>query len=172
MTHLRPYALVTLVNEWGTRPRVEAGEQGQPFPDPGVVGLDAGADPDDLVRVADLLHPVFAAASVGERVRRLDALLVDTGLTVRLREAPTGQAYEEWEPARAVDALLVATLRTLTEVVQTRGPAAIGVCGGEECVDVWIDAPRGRPRRYCSSQCGGRVRVAAHRRRQRTEERA
>lgn len=169
---LRPHALVVLVNEWGTRPRLEAGEQEQPFPDPAVAGLDAGTPSDDLVRVADLLHPVFAAATTSERVRRLDTQLVETAATVRLREAPSGRAYEEWEAARADDALLVAALRTLTEVVLTRGPTAIGVCGGDACVDVWIDAPRGRPRRYCSSQCGGRVRVAAHRRRQRTEERA
>ncbi|MFD1827809.1 MULTISPECIES: CGNR zinc finger domain-containing protein [Mumia] len=163
--------LVTLVNEWGTRPREEAGEGDEAFPDPRTAGLAASEDTDVLVRTADRLHPVFAAPTPRDRVRQLDRLIAETGVTVHLRSDDAGHAHEEWVPARSADALLVAALRTLADVVVLRGAQTIGVCGGQECVDAWIDSPRGRPRRYCSTQCAGRARVAAHRRRSREDAR-
>ncbi|MGH1562981.1 CGNR zinc finger domain-containing protein [Mumia sp. DW29H23] len=165
MAVLTPSAVVTLVNEWGSAPRAEAGESDQPFPDLATVGWP-GAEDSDLVRVADLLHPVFAAASPQDRVRHLDALLVRAGVTVRIGLVDDRVA-EEWVPARAADGLLVDALHTIRDILGERGAGAIGTCDGQACVDVWIDRPRGRPRRYCSGTCSGRARVAAYRRRQR-----
>lgn len=156
-----------LVNEWGTAARAEAGESEQPFPDASELGW-SGAGHADLVRTADLLQPVFAAGTPDERVRRLDRLLGNAGASVRLGLSD-GRVEDRWVAARPADRLLVAALRTIREVLADRGADAIGTCADDECVDVWIDGPRGRPRRYCSDYCSGRARVAAYRRRQREE---
>ncbi|TNC45890.1 CGNR zinc finger domain-containing protein [Mumia zhuanghuii] len=171
MHALTPDDVARLVNEWGTRARAEAGEDADPYPEPGSVGLPDGTEVDVLVRTADRLQTVFAASTPEQRIRRLDGLIAEAGLSVHLHGDDAGRAREEWEPASPADAVLVAALHTLTDVVVARGAAVLGVCEGVECVDVWIDGPRGRPRRYCCSQCGGRVRVAAHRRRNRLDER-
>lgn len=156
-----------LVNEWGTAARVEAGESQLPYPDVDELGWP-GAGHADLVRTADLLHPVFAAATPDERVDRLDRLLVDASVSVRV-DVSEGHVEDRWVAARPADRLLVAALRTIREVLAERGADAIGTCADDQCVDVWIDGPRGRPRRYCSDYCSSRARVAAYRRRQREE---
>ncbi|KAA1419925.1 CGNR zinc finger domain-containing protein [Mumia zhuanghuii] len=167
---LEPDDVVVLVNEWGTAPRVEAGEAAQAYPPvslvvpPDTVRFDDAA----LTGIADLLHPVFAAPSSAERVRLMDDLLARAGTTVRLALADD-QVTAEWRPADRSDSLLVAALRTLHDMLVERGLDAIGTCDADACVDVWIDRPRGRPRRYCSDTCSGRARVTAFRRRRREE---
>ncbi|WP_370614042.1 CGNR zinc finger domain-containing protein [Mumia qirimensis] len=169
MLVLEPDAVVTLVNEWGTAPRVEAGESDSAFPPTEQVAPDVAFSDPDLVRVADLLHPLFAAESPVERIRIVDELLAGAGTTVRVALVD-GHVRDGWVPASPRDALLVAALRTVHDMLVERGADAIGTCEGAACVDVWIDRPRGRPRRYCSDTCAGRARVTAFRRRRREED--
>lgn len=160
-------AVCRLVNEWGTASRVAAGEQDAPYPAASTAAAD-GYPTDVLIDVADSLHPVFAAATPDERVRLLDALVQDADVTVRV-SYDRGQVVEDWVPRDGEDALLVAALTTIRAMLGERGVDAIGVCDGSDCVDVWIERSRGRPRRYCSTTCSGRARAAAHRRRHREE---
>ncbi|MFJ8098587.1 CGNR zinc finger domain-containing protein [Streptomyces griseofuscus] len=44
-----------------------------------------------------------------------------------------------------------------------RGYCAWGRCAAPGCDRCFIDTGRRAPRRYCSTRCGTRVRVAAHR---------
>ncbi|GAA5064616.1 CGNR zinc finger domain-containing protein [Streptomyces similanensis] len=64
-------------------------------------------------------------------------------------------------------ALLAVVARDAVDLLTD--PAARGAlreCAGEDCPIVYLDASRGRRRRWCSSEvCGNRERVARHRRR-------
>jgi predicted RNA-binding Zn ribbon-like protein len=98
---MSPDVLVWLVNEWGSVPRVAAGEDSTPYPDTALLaGLLAGsgvrscppellADP-ALTEVADRLHQVFAAADLTERVNLVAGLLAETSVrpALALPDAP------------------------------------------------------------------------------------
>ena len=141
-----PTWLVDLVNEYGTQPRAVAGESDQPYPDlhegrP----HEAGPLPQaDLTGVADLLWPVFAAATDDERAARLTQLLSDAQLT------PTVTA------GCAV---------TLLAAVDDGGWRLLNTCDFVYFIEVNV-IYTGRARRYCSAICLNRSRVRAYRARQ------
>ncbi|MCZ4100324.1 CGNR zinc finger domain-containing protein, partial [Streptomyces sp. H39-C1] len=63
--------------------------------------------------------------------------------------------------------LLAAVARDAVELLtDPAARAQLRQCEGESCSLVYLDASRGRRRRWCSSEiCGNRERVARHRRR-------
>ncbi|RRQ72609.1 hypothetical protein CQW39_31230 [Streptomyces griseofuscus] len=76
------------------------------------------------------------------------------------RPACTPRPPHHRDPARwllSTDALALA--RWLGE----RGYCAWGRCAAPGCDRCFIDTGRRAPQRYCSTRCGTRVRVAAHR---------
>jgi hypothetical protein len=86
-----PDVLVWLVNEWGSAPRVAAGQDNTPYPDTDLLaGLLAGSGVRDcppelladhaLAEIADRLHHVFATADLTERVGLIAALLTETAV--------------------------------------------------------------------------------------------
>lgn len=174
VTPMPPPSLITLVNEWGTRPREVAGERGAPYPERGRLDLGIAAShrrgltDRALARVADRLHPVFAATGARERARLVTELLA----ACRVRPvsvttgARTGRAA--WAVDTAEQALTAAAALTLRDHLDRHGAARLGVCAGRECVDVYIDASPTHDRRFCSVTCQNRARVAAFRRRART----
>lgn len=52
---------------------------------------------------------------------------------------------------------------SVLQVVLTYGWDSIGICDAHDCVDLYVDASRRRPRKYCSATCLNRARVRAHR---------
>jgi hypothetical protein len=154
-----PDLLVWLVNEWGSAPRAAAGEENAPYPDPAPLGA-AGAGP--MTEVAGLLHRIFAAPDINERVRLLAPLLAGTG--VRPAIALTGGLPSEtWHVDDPEQALLAAAALTLRHQLAQHDPARIGTCTGQRCADAYIDASPGGQRRFCSVTCQNRARVAAWR---------
>jgi predicted RNA-binding Zn ribbon-like protein len=88
---LYPDVLVWLVNEWGSVPRVAAGEDQEPYPDTDLLAAllagsgvrscpPAALTTPALRQVADRLHRVFAATDLGERVRLVAGLLAETAV--------------------------------------------------------------------------------------------
>ncbi|MEV7015762.1 CGNR zinc finger domain-containing protein [Streptomyces sp. NPDC093991] len=65
------------------------------------------------------------------------------------------------------DALLGAVARDAVDLLtDPAARASLRQCEGDNCPIVYVDASRGRRRRWCSSEvCGNRERVARHRRR-------
>jgi predicted RNA-binding Zn ribbon-like protein len=168
-------ALVFLVNEWGTEPRRVAGETDQPYPSTEFVELledlpeRYSLPPDNVLQqVADELHRVFAAGSPAERADTLTRLVNTDRFQVHLRSQGSKVTVAIGAGSNGRDALLATALDTLTHHVAARGAESLGICGAESCVDVLVESGTGRPRRYCSTQCSGRARVALHRRRRRT----
>ncbi|MGA8114352.1 MAG: CGNR zinc finger domain-containing protein [Actinocatenispora sp.] len=165
-----PASLVELVNEWGTAPREAAGEQDQPYPSIAgqELGIPAGArsrlTDRALTRVADRLHPVFAARTARECATLLSAMLTDTGVRPTVTAADGG-ADAGWIVDTARDALAGAAVLTLRDHIERYGFSRMGTCTGRACVDVYVDASPTSDRQYCSVTCQNRARAAAFRRR-------
>jgi predicted RNA-binding Zn ribbon-like protein len=187
---MSPDVLVWLVNEWGSVPRVSAGEEDRPYPDTELLaGLLAGSgvrscppelltDP-ALTEIADRLHQVFAAADLTERVTLIAALLTQTAVRPALiipeadpdasaDASPDADAHPvaTWQLATPRHALLAAAALTLRQQLADHDPARIGVCTGRRCADAFIDASPSGQRRFCSVTCQNRARIAAWRHRQ------
>lgn len=188
--------VVDLVNELGTVPRREAGEQDEPYPDllelaarHGVPAADAqhllgSADPAAVVPVADRIFAVVAAAAAAreaEAAALLNALLADGAPQPRVAlhdgavratwAQPSARDPSAHSPSAhgSTDALLAACALALREAVVAAGTTArLGVCDAHRCADVFVDASRGTTRRYCSSTCSSRAKVAAFRARARS----
>jgi hypothetical protein len=176
---MSPDVLVWLVNEWGSVPRVAAGEESRPYPDTELLaGLLAGSgvrscppelltDP-ALTAIADRLHQVFAAADLTERVNLIAELLGETSVrpALALPEAPETHPAATWQIAAPRHALLAAAALTLRHQLADHDPTRIGVCTGRRCADAFIDASPAGQRRFCSVTCQNRARIAAWRHRQ------
>ncbi|MCX4694886.1 CGNR zinc finger domain-containing protein [Streptomyces sp. NBC_01408] len=111
------------------------------------------AEPDED-RAAEALNALFVQCATRPRLTRHDGhpwhLHVDRG---------DGAGWGDW--FLATGALALAQL--LTE----HGRIAWGACAAEGCGRLFLATGPGSARRYCSSTCSSRSRVAAHRRRKR-----
>jgi predicted RNA-binding Zn ribbon-like protein len=190
---LYPDVLVWLVNEWGSVPRVAAGEDQEPYPDTDLLAAllagsgvrscpPAALTTPALRQVADRLHRVFAATDLGERVRLVAGLLAETavrpaldlelgldleqGATTARPSATAGRPSATWQVDDAPHVLLAAAALTLRHQLAEHDPTRIGVCSGRRCADAFIDASPAGQRRFCSLTCQNRTRVAAWRQRQ------
>ncbi|MEU8953467.1 CGNR zinc finger domain-containing protein [Streptomyces sp. NPDC048518] len=170
MSVLTPDVLVDLVNGWGARPRKEGLRTDEPLPTLDSLGDLAlpGAvrdvlDADAVARVADAIHPVFAAADAPDCADRLTRLLSAAGVRPVLAAAPDGMFQAVWSVAAPDDALLAAVAVTLRAYLAEHGWGRIGLCAGAHCADVYIDQSPGGRRRFCSVTCQNRTRVAAFR---------
>ncbi len=162
--------LVDLVNGWGTVPRAEGGGRERP---PVARLAEEHAVPDVLApllcdatleRVADALHPVFAAHAPDERARLVTALLTASGVLPALAGAGD-RVVPTWLVRREEDAVLAAAGVALRDQLAEHDPERLGTCAAGGCADVFVDASPGAHRRFCSVTCQGRERVAAFRRR-------
>jgi predicted RNA-binding Zn ribbon-like protein len=175
---MSPDVLVWLVNEWGSVPRVAAGEENRPYPDTDLLaGLLAGSgvrscppelltDP-ALIAIADRLHQVFAVGDLTERVALIAGLLTQTAVHPVLTLADdNGHPVATWQITAPRHALLAAAALTLRRQLADHDPTRIGVCTGRRCADAFIDASPAGQRRFCSVTCQNRARIAAWRHRQ------
>jgi hypothetical protein len=156
--------VVEFVNEYADRPRVVAGEQETPYPDavevlgwPGELPVPAVGV---LVGAANAAFRVFASTHDGGRYEELNALLRSTPLA----PVATGSGLR-WT-IDAPDELVPAALSVcLLEWLMGHEQSRLGTCDASNCADVYADAsPAGR-RRFCSSTCLNRYKVAAYRQR-------
>ncbi len=159
--------VVWFVNEYATPTRREAGEIDDDLPDPdGHPGRPPGfelPDPDELTGIADRAFAVFAAAPDPVAVcSALTALFTDVSevvvTPVEGRPALDLRRGDRPDPAALIGHLL-------TEIVGAAGTTVLGICEADHCVDVFVDRSRHRSRRFCSTSCQTRTRVARHRRR-------
>ena len=156
--------VVAFVNEYADPPREAAGEQETPYPDPapllawpGDLPLPAGGD---LVKAANAVFPVFAAAREGRAFDELNALL--RAVRPLPVAAPGGLRWTVGDPA---DVLPAALATCLLAWLMTHGQARLGTCHAARCVDVYTDSSPAGQRRFCSATCLNRHKVAAYRRR-------
>ncbi|AUG76410.1 hypothetical protein CFP65_1518 [Kitasatospora sp. MMS16-BH015] len=82
---------------------------------------------------------------------------------VRLPGRPWALHTRTPEGASPADWLLGTAALALALWLSERGRCAWGRCAAPGCGRYFIDTGRREPQRYCSTACGTRVRVAAHR---------
>lgn len=171
--------LVRLVNGWGTAPRHAAGEAETPYPEPSALrdaidepwadaALVTSLEIPALVEASDEVHPLFASETAGELAERLTRLVGDVGMSTAFTAA--GGRLREVRRIENGDRVLLASA-TLTLVERLRHDPDVrrlGVCQGDDCADVYVDAsPAGR-RRFCSVTCQNRHRTRTYRARRRS----
>ncbi|MDJ0344363.1 ABATE domain-containing protein [Streptomyces sp. H10-C2] len=100
-------------------------------------------------------------------ISRLNAAALAAPPAPSARPAPDGSLVRTLAAEPDCAALLAAVARDAVDLLTD--PAArsqLRQCEGESCSLIYLDASRGRRRRWCSSEiCGNRERVARHRRR-------
>lgn len=158
--------LVWLINEFGTQPRIAAGEAEAPFPEmgPDVPGSAKSASVSELAELADSLWPMFSEPTPAGKASKLNILLKTANLTPVVGEQGDLCWFTPGSPAQNI--LQAGCVSTLLHAVQQAGWRRLAVCDGADCADVHLDQT-GRPRRYCSPICLNRARVRAFRQRQR-----
>lgn len=121
----------------------------------------------DVERAADQLFGVFRAAPDQREVaRRLDRIFQSATVYVSV-EVVDGRVDRRHSTPSAEAVPAVAGALGLLQTIETIGTERLGCCAAANCTDVFIDrSPRGN-RRFCSTACQTRERVARHRRRQR-----
>lgn len=156
--------VVEFVNEYADRPRAVAGEQEMPYPDAAEVLAWSGRLPvcavGDLVAAANAAYRVFSSAPDGRAFEELNALLRSA------RPSPVAtESGLRWTVDAPGEVLPAALATCLLEWLMNHEQARLGTCEAAKCVDVYADvSPAGR-RRFCSSTCLSRHKVAAYRRR-------
>lgn len=134
--------------------------------------VDVGLDDDALDAVAaaaEELRPLVALRDVDEAARALNSVFEQsaaqprltnhTGTTWHLHVDPPAFSWRTW--------FLASSGLALALLLSERGRIAWGLCEATNCGRAFLDQGRGGGRRYCSTACSTRSRVAAHRSRQR-----
>jgi len=152
--------LVVLVNEYADATRSAAGESMDNYPEL-AIPVAATASRAELVATANHLHPIFADSD--RAVDRLNRMADINGLTHRL--GPDGRL--RWSRPAYADSLECAALAGLIDFVSAHGTTVLGVCGADNCVDIYIDTSQAHIRRYCSARCNNKARAARWRARHR-----
>lgn len=126
------------------------------------------ADATRLRAAVERLAAVLRESDTDRAAAALNAILAECGARPRLSRHD-GSAWH-LHVDRADDAgwdewLLASGAHALAQLLSEHGRPAWGVCHAHECTAYYLDTGPGPERRYCSSTCSSRARVAAHRQR-------
>lgn len=125
----------------------------------------------DLKRYRDRLREVWFADEHGA-VELLNALLREVAATPQLSNHNDA---EQWHMHySAADAPLAKRVAAgaatgLAITIAEQGHERLGVCGADDCYDVFVDTSRNRSRRYCNNTCSTKMNVAAYRAREKSK---
>ena len=107
---------------------------------------------EDENEVIDRLNELLGCAQVHPRMTNHDGLL---------------HVHYSRDDAPPVEQLSTTVAVGMAMLVTRYGWARLGVCGAQDCQDVFVDTSRNNSRRFCSETCASRASVAAFRARQR-----
>ena len=120
---------------------------------------------DDLAEVhsvRDGLRRVFLGDSDDAVVTALNELLARARPEVTVHDGEWHLHYVD-ESAPVADRVAVLSAMGLASVISELGKERLGLCGADDCKDVFVDTSRNRSRRYCTDTCSTRMNVAAYR---------
>jgi len=150
--------------------------------------LTTVGDLDELVRVWQWSGPRARDSAELAEVRQLRPILarfwaadrdgvVDVvNQVLRDRHAlPQLVKHDQWDyhvhatdpGASLADRMAVDAAMAMADVIRLDELGRLRVCGGDDCVDVYVDLSKNRSRRFCGAACGNRANVAAYRARRR-----
>ena len=130
-----------------------------------------GHDATRLRAAIDRLTAVLRESDADRAATALNDILAECGARPRLSRHGGGAWHLHID--RADDAgwdewLLASGAYALAQILSEHGKPAWGVCHAHDCSAFYLDVGPGPERRYCSSTCSSRARVAAHRQRKAT----
>jgi predicted RNA-binding Zn ribbon-like protein len=120
-----------------------------------------------LRRAAYELREVFTAADVATAADRINGLLAGRAHPPRLTTHDGASGWhlhvDSHDDAPWAETFLTSSCLALAMLLAERQAPPAGICQSPPCARPFVNVGRGSPRRYCSSTCGTRERVAAHR---------
>ncbi|MFF0312361.1 CGNR zinc finger domain-containing protein [Streptosporangium sp. NPDC004379] len=132
----------------------------------GDLGLTAG-DVAAMREAAARLREVFAAADLDEAAGLLNRILAESARPPRLT---THDGTADWhlhadgeDDAPWAEWFLVSSAMALAMLLTEHRRMPGGICAAPGCDRPFADSSPGSPRRFCSSRCATRARVAGHR---------
>ena len=126
------------------------------------------ADLEALRAVRARVRGLFVASTQAEAERRLNELLVDARVGMRVARE-RGVARIEWtvdDSIELAEAIRSAVAVSAAHVATEFGFEKLRVCGADPGADVFLDVSKRGGQKFCGPRCATRVRVAAHRARQ------
>ncbi|MDQ4024990.1 MAG: CGNR zinc finger domain-containing protein [Actinomycetota bacterium] len=110
------------------------------------------------------LRAIFEAPDEKEAARRINELLARSGAAPQMTDHD-GHWHLHFaaDDSPLADRIAAVAAMGLATVVVRWGWERLGVCGADECADVFVDTSRNRSRRYCDPSCSTRMNVAAFR---------
>jgi predicted RNA-binding Zn ribbon-like protein len=127
---------------------------------------------DDVVqlrRYRERLRGVWFADEQGA-ADLVNALLREVAATPQLSNHDGKHWHMHYSEADAPLAKRIAAgaATGLAITIAEQGHERLGVCGADECYDVFVDTSRNKSRRYCNQTCSTKMNVAAYRAREKT----
>ncbi|MFH8567926.1 CGNR zinc finger domain-containing protein [Streptomyces sp. NPDC017993] len=127
-------------------------------------------DADGLRSAVIRITGVLTETDTDRAAQALNDLLAECGARPRLSRHD-GHAWhlhvDRGDDASWADWFLAAGALALAQILTEYGHVPWGACGSSRCSTLYLGTGPGSARRYCSTACASRERVAAHRRRQR-----
>lgn len=166
--------VIEFTNEYSHPTREAADEDGKSYPDVAILGqapsMATRIPTDELTSLADEVFEVFAADSGADRVKTLDALLAKARPTPHL-ELDNSSHLVSWEVSDPMLAVQGAVALALVELLvgEDESSSPLGICQAKRCTDVFVDRSHAGSRRFCSTTCQTRTKVAAFRARRRSQ---
>ncbi|MFB4271740.1 CGNR zinc finger domain-containing protein [Nonomuraea sp. GTA35] len=130
--------------------------------------LDLGEDDVTAMRAAaSRLCEVLGAATTGEAAALLNRLLAESARAPRLTSHEGTSSWhlhvDSGDDAPWGEWFLTSSAMALAVLLADHQRVPGGLCASGSCGRPYLDVGGGSPRRYCSSRCATRERVAAHR---------
>jgi predicted RNA-binding Zn ribbon-like protein len=120
-----------------------------------------------LRRAAFELREVFTAPDVAMAADRINGLLAGRAHPPRLTTHGGTSGWhlhvDSHDDAPEAEWFLTSSCLALAVLLADRQSRPAGICQSVSCARPFVNVGRGSPRRYCSSTCGTRERVAAYR---------
>ncbi|MFD3869896.1 CGNR zinc finger domain-containing protein [Streptomyces sp. NPDC058623] len=130
------------------------------------------ADAAELRAAAHRMAAVLAETDEDRAAEAINALLDECGTRPRLTRHdghPWHLHVDRGDGAHWGDWFLASGALALAQLLTEHGRVVWGACAATGCGRLFLGAGPGSVRRYCSTTCSTRARVAAHRRRRRAE---
>ncbi|WP_319949636.1 CGNR zinc finger domain-containing protein [Streptomyces halobius] len=127
-------------------------------------------DADRLRTAARRIAHLLTEADTDRAAHAINALLAECGARPHLSRHG-GHAWhlhvDRGEDAGWADWFLASSALALAQILTEYGRVPWGECAASRCTTLYLGTGPGSARRYCSTACASRERVAAHRRRKR-----
>jgi predicted RNA-binding Zn ribbon-like protein len=124
------------------------------------------ADIEDVHRWRDRLTAVWEIEGEGSKAEILNQILREVDALPQLTDHDgSWHVHYVCSDAPISHKIAGAAAMGLANVLSEYGVTRFGMCGAEDCLDVFVDTSRNKSRRYCGDTCSTRVNVAAYRKR-------